>query len=68
MTLMTNDLNDHANRQLLLQRIEPCRLCNSEADTCANNHHNLLLEILLIARNTLIYNTNLGSKMTKETN
>ena len=68
MTLMTNDLNDHANRQLLLQRIEPCRLCNSEADTCANNHHNLLLEILLIARNTLIINTNWNDKMTKETN
>ena len=63
MTLMTTLIG-----QLLLQRIEPCRLCNSEADTCANNHHNLLLEILLIARNTLIYNTNLGSKMTKETN
>lgn len=30
--------------------------------------HYLFLEILLIARNTLIFNTNLGNKMTKETN
>jgi len=63
MTLMTTLIG-----QLLLQRIEPCGLCNSEADTCANNHHNLLLEILLIARNVLIINTNWDDKITKETN
>ena len=63
MTLMTTLIG-----QLLLPRIEPCRLCKSEADTCANNHHNLLLEILQIARNTLIINTNWNDKMTKETN
>ena len=40
------------------KRIEPCGLCNSEEDTCANNHHYLLLEILLITRNVLIINTN----------
>ena len=42
--------------------------CSNEEDTCAYNHHDLLLEILLIARNTLIINTDWNSKMTKETN
>lgn len=32
------------------------------------NNDILLLEILLIARNTLIINTNWNDKMTKETN
>ena len=32
--------------------------CSNEEDTCAYNHHDLLLEILLIARNALIINTN----------
>ena len=45
-----------------------CLCCCHEEDTCSYNHHDLFLEILLIARNTLIFNTNLGSKMTKETN
>ena len=39
-----------------------------EEDTCSHNHHDLLLEILLIARNILIINTDLDYKMTKETN
>ena len=62
MTLMTTLIG-----QLLLQRIEPCGLCNSEADTCANNHHNLLLEILLIVCNVLIFNIYRVSEMEKET-
>ena len=39
------------------KRIEPCGLCNSEEDTCAYNHHDLLLEILLIGFNALIIST-----------
>ena len=31
--------------------------CCNEENTCANDHHDLLLEILLIARNVLITNT-----------
>ena len=42
--------------------------CCDKEDTCANDHHYLLLEILLIARNVLIINTNWNGKMTKETN
>ena len=42
--------------------------CCDKEDTCANDHHYLLLEILLIARNVLIINTNRNGKMTKETN
>ena len=45
-----------------------CLCCCHEEDTCSYNHHDLLLEILLIARNTLITSTNWNSKMTKETN
>lgn len=41
---------------------------SNEEDTCAYNHHDLLLEILLIARNMLIINTDWSDKMTKETN
>ena len=42
-------------------------VCCQEVDTCANNHHDLLLDILLIARNVLIINTNWGDKMNKVT-
>ena len=45
-----------------------CLGCCNEEDTCANDHHDLLLEILLIARNILIINTNWEDKITKETN
>ena len=31
--------------------------CCDKEDTCANDHHYLLLEILLIVRNVLIINT-----------
>ena len=41
--------------------------CCDKEDTCANDHHDLLLEILLIVRNVLIINTNWNGKMTKET-
>ena len=30
--------------------------CSNEEDTCAYNHHDLLLEILLISSNMLIIN------------
>ena len=40
----------------------------NQEDTSTDGHHNLLLEILLIARNILIINTNWNDKMTKETN
>ena len=36
--------------------------------TKQDSHHDLLLEILLIARNVLIINTDWNDKMTKETN
>ena len=39
----------------------------NQEDAGADNHHDLLLEILLIARNVLIINTNWNGKMTKET-
>ena len=45
-----------------------CLCCCHEEDTCSYNHHDLLLEILLIARNVLIINANRNGKMTKETN
>ena len=45
-----------------------CLGCCNEEDTCAYDHHDLLLEILLIARNALTINTNWNNKMTKETN
>ena len=45
-----------------------CLGCCNQEDTCADDHHNLLLEILLIARNVLIINTDWDNKMTKETN
>ena len=45
-----------------------CLGCCHEEDTCSYNHHDLLLEILLIVRNVLIINANLDSKMAKETN
>ena len=35
-----------------------CLCCCHEEDTCSYNHHDLLLEILLIAHNMLIFNTN----------
>ena len=41
--------------------------CCDKEDTCANDHHYLLLEILLIVRNVLIINTDWNGKMTKET-
>jgi len=40
----------------------------NQEDTSTDGHHDLLLEILLIACNTLIINTNWDNKMTKETN
>ena len=42
--------------------------CCDEEDTSTYNHHDALLEILLIARNILIINTNWGDKMKEETN
>ena len=42
--------------------------CCDKEDTCANDHHYLLFQILLIVCNVLIINANLGIKMTKETN
>ena len=36
--------------------------------TKQDSHHDLLLEILLIARNVLIINSNWDDKITKETN
>lgn len=41
--------------------------CSNEEDTCAYNHHNLLLEILLIVCNVLIFNIYRVSEMEKET-
>jgi len=41
--------------------------CNQE-DAGTYHHHDLFLEILLIARNVLIINTDWNGKMTKETN
>lgn len=40
----------------------------NKEDTSTDGHHDLLLEILLIARNMLIINTDWSDKMTKETN
>ena len=45
-----------------------CLCCCHEEDTCSYNHHDLLLEILPIAHNVLIINTNWNGEMTKETN
>ena len=42
--------------------------CGNQEDTSTDGHQDLLLEILLIARNVLIINTNWSYKMTKETN
>ena len=45
------------------------RLCGGhQEDAGTHNHHDGLLQILLIARNVLIINTNWNGKMTKETN
>ena len=62
---MTNDL---MTKLPAISRIEPCGLCNSEADTCANKHHDLLLDNLLIFRKPLNISTYKRDKMTKETN
>ena len=65
-------MNNHTFNDLRLtadteeQRQSLC--CSNEENTCSDDHHYFFLEILLIARNTLIFNTNLGSKITKETN
>ena len=45
-----------------------CISSGNQEDTCTDGHHDFLLEILLIARNALITNTNRGDKMAKETN
>ena len=45
-----------------------CLCCCHEEDTCSYNHHDLLLEILLIACNTLIISTNQEYRKTEETN
>lgn len=42
--------------------------CGNQEDTSTDGHHDFLLEILLIARNMLIINTDWSDKMTKETN
>ena len=45
-----------------------CLCGRNKEDARADDHHNLLLQILLIARNALTINTNWNNKMTKETN
>jgi Mg2+/Co2+ transporter CorB len=45
-----------------------CLSSSNEEKAGTNDHHDLLLQILLIARNILIINTNWNDKMTKETN
>ena len=57
-------LNDRLETEEQRQSLSCC----NEEDTCAYDHHDLLLEILLIARNVLIINTNWDDKITKETN
>lgn len=44
-----------------------CLGCRDKEDAGSDHHHDLLLEILPIARNILIISTNWNDKMTKET-
>lgn len=56
-------LNDRLETEEQRQSLSCC----NEEDTCAYNHHNLLLEILLIVCNVLIFNIYRVSEMEKET-